>query len=469
MEPEDPELPTPQRAGLSREEAQSLTAKILSLSRADQVRLNIRSGWRGFTRYAENRITSSGGSADVRVSITSVFGRRVASLTTNLVDDDAAVQAAVRHSEELARLAPEDPEHLDELGEQEYVEVEGYADSMGELSSQARVEAAVTAIRAAEEAGTNGVGHAAAGYVAAGYIDAHAGAQTIATSNGLFSHYASTGVASTLTVRGRDGSSSGWAGGEATDFAQIDSSRIAEEAVAKCLSGRHMQVLEPGAYRVILEPAALGMLMLRFMGSLDARTADEGRSFFAAQGGNRIGEALFDRRVTLRSDPRSRGAETSPFDVDGQPRRAETWVQEGVLERLSSSRFWAGRQGVDAIPMPANLIMSGGDSTIEEMISATERGVLITRFWYVRPLNPRTLSYTGLTRDGTFLIENGRIQGPIKNFRFNQSLAELLRNIEMLGEPVRVAAGENSSVGAPIVVPPARVRQFNLASISDAI
>ncbi len=229
-------------------------------------------------------------------------------------------------------------------------------------------------------------------------------------------------------------------------------------------------MLEPGAYRVILEPTALGMLMQRFLGSLDARTADEGRSFFAAaQGGNRIGEALFDGSVTLRSGPGSRGAETAPFDRDGRPRNEVTWVGEGVLERLSSSRFWAQSQGTEAVARPANLIMSGGDSTVEQMIASTERGVLITRFWYVRPLNPRTLSYTGLTRDGTFLIENGRIQGPVKNFRFNQSLAELLANIEMLGEPVRVAAGENSSVGTPIVVPPARVRNFHLASISDAI
>jgi predicted Zn-dependent protease len=140
-----------------------------------------------------------------------------------------------------------------------------------------------------------------------------------------------------------------------------------------------------------------------------------------------------------------------------------------VLRGLSYSRFWADRQGVEPRPSAANLIMAGGDASVEEMIRSVRRGVLITRFWYIRPLNPRTISYTGITRDGTFLIENGRITRPVNNFRFNQSLVELLDNVDMLGTPTRVAAGENSSVGVPIVVPALKVRAFNLSSVSDAI
>ncbi len=120
-------------------------------------------------------------------------------------------------------------------------------------------------------------------------------------------------------------------------------------------------------------------------------------------------------------------------------------------------------------PAAANVIMSGGDASVEDMIRSIRRGVLITRFWYIRPLNPRTISYTGITRDGTFLIENGRISRPVNNFRFNQSLVELLERVEMLGTPTRVAAGENSSVGVPIVVPALKVRAFDLSSVSDAV
>ncbi|HCQ04534.1 MAG TPA: peptidase C69, partial [Candidatus Latescibacteria bacterium] len=145
------------------------------------------------------------------------------------------------------------------------------------------------------------------------------------------------------------------------------------------------------------------------------------------------------------------------------------WVENGVLMNLSYSRFWAEKKGKEALPSPSNLAMSGGNDSLEDMISSTQRGVLITRFWYIRGLNPITLSYTGLTRDGTFFIENGKISRPVNNFRFNQSLAELLTNIEMIGPSVQVSASENSSVSMPIIVPAVKVRDFNLASVSDAI
>jgi len=220
----------------------------------------------------------------------------------------------------------------------------------------------------------------------------------------------------------------------------------------------------------VLEPTAVGMLMLRMRSAFSARTADEGRSAFSRPGGGTlVGERLFDTRVTIRSDPVAPNAETSPFAGDGLPRRAETWVEDGVLRGLSSSRFWANRQDVEPRPAPANMIMAGGDALIEDMIRSVRRGVFITRFWYIRPLNPRTISYTGITRDGTFLIENGRISRPVNNFRFNQSLVALLESVEMLGTPTRVAAGENSSVGVPIVVPALKVRAFNLSSVSEAI
>jgi predicted Zn-dependent protease len=212
------------------------------------------------------------------------------------------------------------------------------------------------------------------------------------------------------------------------------------------------------------------MLMLRMLNSFDARPADEGRSYYSRQGGgNRIGERLFDRRVTMVSDPVVRDAEAAPFSDEGLPRQRTMWVRDGMLQNLAYSRFWGDRQDVAPKPRPANLIMSGGNDSLAEMIASTRRGVLITRFWYIRGLNPRIISYTGLTRDGTFLIENGRISRPVTNFRFNQSLADMLQNMEMIGRPVRVAAGENSSVGMPIVVPALKVRDFHLASVSDAI
>ena len=212
------------------------------------------------------------------------------------------------------------------------------------------------------------------------------------------------------------------------------------------------------------------MLMTRMMNVFDARSADEGRSFFSKRGGgNRLGEKLFDERVTIASDPAEQNAETSPFTNAGLPVQREVWVEKGVLKSLAYSRFWAMKQGVAPKASPSNFVMSGADASLEDMIKSMKRGVLITRFWYIRPLNPRIISVTGLTRDGTFLIENGKIARPVTNFRFNQSLAELLANVEMLGRPTRVAADETGSTGTAVVVPPLKVKDFTLASVSDAI
>jgi len=307
-------------------------------------------------------------------------------------------------------------------------------------------------------------------FVAAGFIHMQAGSEAVATSNGLFGYASSTAVASTLTLRTPEGSSSGWAGDEGADWDTIESERIAADALRKCRDWRGKTSLEPGKYEVILEPTAMGMLMSRMLGVFDARQADEGRSFFSRRGGgSRVGEKLFDERVTIVSDPAEKNAETSSFNNAGLPVQRESWVEKGVLKALSYSRFWAMKQGVPPKANPSNFIMSGGDASLDDLIKSVKRGVLITRFWYIRPLNPRIISFTGLTRDGTFLIENGKIARPVTNFRFNQSLAELLANIEALGKPVRVAADESSSAGTPVVVPAVKVKEFTLASVSDAI
>ena len=447
------------RRGLSADEARELCELVLGFAQADHTRVNVSSGWRGFTRTAMNRITTAGGSTNTTVQVTAVFGKRIARVTTNNLDP-AGLEQAVREAETQARISPEDPEYLPELGQQEYGTVEGYYGSTGGLAPETRAQSMALALDAAKGSDT----------IAAGFMDVRAGANAVATSSGLFAHHPSTGVASTLTVRTPDGQSSGWAGDEAADWGSIESERIASDAVRKCLDWRGKTALDPGEYEVVLEPTAVGMLMRNMRNAFNARTADEGRSYFSRQGGGtRVGERVFGPKITIRSDPGARDAETSPFIGDGSPLHPETWVEDGVLNALSYSRSWADRQGAEPKPSPQNLIMSGGDATVEDMIASVRHGVLITRFWYIRGLDPRTISYTGLTRDGTFLIENGRISRPVTNFRFNQSMVSMLQNVEVLGRPTRVAASENSSVSAPIVVPALKVRGFNLASVSDAI
>src|SRR5262245_34310800 len=362
---------TRKRHGLSRDESRQLCVKILDFARADHTRVNVTSGISGVTRTAINRITTAGETNDVSIRITSVFGKRVASVDTNRLDDPS-LQRAVNDAESLAKLAPENPEYLPELGEQKFMAVDGYYASTGDLTTESRARAASLGLKAAEPSK----------FVAAGFIDMRAGSQAVATSNHLFGYYSGTGVASTLTIRTPDGLSSGWGGDENADWNAIESERIAEDALRKCREWRGKTPLEPGKYEVILEPTAVGMLMSRMLGVFDARGADEGRSFFARRGGgNRLGEKLFDERVTIISDPSEKNAETNPFNNAGLPIQREVWVEKGVLKSLAYSRFWAMKQGLSPKANPSNFIMSGGGASLDDMIKSVKRGVLITRFW----------------------------------------------------------------------------------------
>ena len=306
------------RYGLTRAQMRELCQKVLSFTKADHTRVNIRSGMNAFTRTAINRVTTAGTSNNTTVRITSVFGKRVASIDTNRIDE-ASIERAVRDSEDLAKIAPEDPEYLPELGTQTYLEVDGYYPSTGNLTTEARARAATLGIEAAERVKA----------VAAGFIDMNAGSQAIATSNGLFGYYSGTGVASTLTIRTPDGLSSGWGGDEGGDWNTIESERVADDALRKCQQWRGKTALEPGKYEVILEPAAVRMLVPLIRSVFDARQADEGRSFFSkVGGGNRLGEKLFDERITITSDPAEKNAETASFTSSGLPHQRVVWSRK---------------------------------------------------------------------------------------------------------------------------------------------
>jgi predicted Zn-dependent protease len=206
------------------------------------------------------------------------------------------------------------------------------------------------------------------------------------------------------------------------------------------------------------------------MGNLGARAADEGRSFFSrVGGGNKIGESFLDERVTIWSDPLDPRVFSAPFSGQGLPNRREVWVESGVLRTLAYDRFWAQRQDREPTGFVSGYYMEGGDATLDDMIRSTERGLLVTRFWYIRAVDPRTILFTGLSRDGTFMIENGRVSYPVKNLRWNESPIFMLSNIEMMGRPVRVSPAESSDLSPAVWVPPLKVRDFTFTSVSDAV
>lgn len=441
---------TRDRRGLSADEARELSARILESTSADEARVSLTSGWRGNTRYAVNRITTAGEFERVQASLTVRFGKRQATITTNRFDDDAIVEA-VASAEAQARLAPEDPEAMPELGPQMYADSAGYHDSTADLGPEARSEIAADGIRAATDAG---------GIDAAGFLDVSAGAGSVANSAGLFAYHASTSATYSITARTADGTGSGWSGFGERNWADTDSGSAHAQAVETALRSREPRTLEPGKYPVVMAPEAVSDLVSRLAFSVDARRADEGRSAFSAEGGgNKLGEKIVDERVRLWSDPQGLGS--APYTGDGLPIEPMMWVEEGVLSNLSYSRFWAEKQGKQATSGAGSLRMAGTDKSLEDLIRETQRGVFVTRLWYIRSTDPRTISYTGLTRDGTFWIEDGEIQYPVNNFRWNDSPLLALSVLEDMSRPFRVRSSRD--------VPAIRVGEFNFTSVSEAV
>ena len=443
---------------LSRSEAEALARRVLAFAKADETRVSIASGSRGNTRFAANQVSTAGDNFNTTVVVRSVFGRRAGTATTNRLDDEA-LRTTVENAERIARLAPEDAEFMPELGPQTYAEPVGWSEATAGLDPEGRA-AAVTAI-------TGPV--AAAGAVATGYLESRAGSIAIANTRGLFAYSRETDVALTTTVRTTDGTGSGWAGAAHTDWSRISPAELGARALDKARKSLNPVAIEPGRYTVVLEPTAVGNLVQLIQGALDARSADEGRSFFSRPGGTKIGMKVVDERVTLISDPLDPEASGNTFTGEGLPVPRTVWIENGVVKNLSYDRFWAQRQNATPSPTSGSLRMSGGTTSLEEMIASTERGILVTRFWYIRPVDPRTILYTGLTRDGTFLIERGKITRAVKNLRYNESPIFMLNNIEAMGRPVRVSASESGSAGSAVIVPPLKVRDFNFTSLSDAI
>ncbi len=444
---------------LSRDDAQALSRRILGFATADETRVNINSGSESNTRFAVNQISTAGDNTNVTVSVRSTYGKRSGTANTNRLDD-ASLRAVVQRSEALARLAPEDPEAMPELGPQEYVEGAGFADATASLDPAGRA----AAVRAITDASV------AAGLVATGYLEANAGSTAVATSRGLFAWRRETATALTTTVRTPDGTGSGWAGSSSHDWSTMDAAALGATAIDKAKRSVNPVAVEPGRYTVVLEPTAVGNLVQLITRAVQARTADEGRSFFSKPGGGtKIGQKVVDERVTLLSDPLDPDSYGNTFGGDGLPTQKMTWIENGVVKNLAYDRYWAQQQGVQPTSFPGSLKMLGGTSSIDEMIASTQRGLLVTRLWYIRPVDPRTILYTGLTRDGTFLIENGKVTRAVKNLRWNESPIFMLNNIKAMGQPVRVSASESGGPGQAVVVPPLKVRDFTFTSLSDAI
>jgi predicted Zn-dependent protease len=442
---------------LTREQAQAIVEKAIKRSKADAIDVQVNTYTQGNIRFADNQVSTAGSTTDAQLGVQSFFGARHAVVTTNDLSDES-IARAVTESERLARLAPEDPENMPQLGAQQYAPVNSWFDATASLTASDRSKAAMSALEIARTSGD---------LKAAGYLVSNAGALAIGNSAGLFAYHRSTNVNYTLTVRTADGTGSGWAAADHADWAQLDARAVAERASEKARLSRNPVAIEPGRYTVILEPQAVGDLVQLIGNYADARSADEGRSPFVKQGGgNKVGEKIVDERVTIYSDPADPQMLGRPWDFEGMPLGRQVWIENGVLKQLVYSRFWAKKQGKSPTGGPSTFKMAGGTQSVDDLVKGTTRGILVTRLWYLREVDPRTILYTGLTRDGTFLIENGKITKSLRNFRFNESPLFILNNIEGLGRAERLAGTEQ---GGNVVMPTLKVRDFNFTSLSEAV
>jgi predicted Zn-dependent protease len=441
---------------LSQTEAQDILKKVIGFSTADECDATLNGSLEGNVRSARNSISTAGAVDNVSLAVTSYFGKRSGTATCNQFDD-ATLRRCVQRAEEIARLAPESPEYMPLLGPQTYQSSpQSFAASTAGITPDYRASQMAASMQYCDQKKLT----------SAGFLNDQAGFVAKRNSKGLEAYQRSTNLDFSITVRTPDGQGSGYAATDFTDIKSFDAARLTAVAASKASSSVGAKAIEPGKYTVILEPNALvsgsdASLLGALMRSFDARAADEGRSFLSKKGGgNRKGEKLFDERVTIYSDPTNAEVPDLTFSGDGRPQQRTTWVEKGVVKNLYTSRYWAQKTGIPDLPPFGGFIMEGGTQSTADLIKSTKKGILVTRLWYIRPVDPQTLLYTGLTRDGTFYIENGAIKFPVKNFRFNESPIIMLNNLEAIGRPVRLAGN---------LVPPLKIRDFTFTSLSDAV
>jgi len=433
-----------------------LAERVLRLSDADETEVHIDFVADALTRFANNTIHQNVAEQTLNVSVRTVFDGRTARASTNKTDDES-LRRAVAASATLARSQPKNPDLLPMPGPQTYPKVNRY---FPETAGATPKDRAVAVARVTELAEQNK-------QTAAGIFSTGAAIAAMANSKGLFASYRQSRSEFSVTIMEQD--SSGWAKASAPDRDQIDPEHLAQRASEKAAASRHPKEVEPGRWTVILEPAAVldlvGFLFYDFAGTA---VLDQ-RSCFT----NRIGKQVMGENVSIHDDVTHNLQSGPPFDGEGMPRQTVLLVERGAPRHLVYARSTAKKMKTrptgHGLPLPNqdgeapfNLVFAGGNTSLETMVATTDRGILLTRLWYIREVDPYEKILTGMTRDGTFLVENGKISSGIRNFRFNQNILEMLSNVGQMSPAVR-AAGEESF---DMVVPAMKVRDFHFTEVT---
>lgn len=439
---------------LSQEEALALIEFAIAESQADGVFISLSASETALSRFSENQISQNVRKNTFSITVTSYFGKRSASASTTELDQNAIAQT-LRRGEDLARIAPEDPEWVELLPQQTYSErTPAFDQATATLSPLQKGEIIQQVCSLSQDAGVNG----------SGTLSTQVSLYALGNSAGLRGCDRTTEADFSFTARIDNGSS--WNRCTAWSIEQLPIIELTEKVVQRAIASANPQAIEPGDYTVIFEPTAFASLLPWVIWNLDARAADEGRSFMSGRDdsgqpmGNKVGEQLFNRGVQIQRHAAHPLLQGGRFFGNGLSNEKLDIVKDGIPQTLSYSRYWAKEQDKEPTGAMYPLVMQGSEDTVADLIASTKRGILVSRAWYVRYVNQRTLEVTGMTRDGTFLIENGKISYPIKNLRFNQCLPEMLQNIVAVSEVKRCGGS---------VIPGCKVDNFHFSSITDSI
>jgi len=440
----------------TREEAKAVTDKIINMAGADAVEVNLSGGERSGTRWANSSITVNLVQYDRNVSVNVRFGQKMGSANTRDFSD-AGLKAMVAEAVDEAKAAADSSTLPELLGPQQYIPVDAALPNLVNFGPAERARMVKDSIDLSEKMGT----------VGAGYIPKNDQTTCVANSKGLFAYYRAAETGFVLTCRTPDGAGSGWAGITGIkDVTMIDAKKLTDVASNKALKSRKPKALEPGRYTTILEPRANARFLSLMTGIFGG--GGGGGGFGGGGGGGYLankkpGDKVFSDLFTLKSDVGNAILRQTPMLGDNRPARPVTWVDKGLLR---------GPEGTGpSASVNMSLVQEGSNLSIEDMVKQTRRGLLVTFFWYIRgvPSETQPLLNTGMTRDGLFLIENGEIAGPVQNFRWNMSPLVGYNNLTLVGKPVPIHTGESYDGGGTALVPPVRIEEFYMTSVSPAV